>query len=140
AYEVLALFSDNYDQKPYDIVRNYWRANPPARSVQDASMAAKIRELESKRDSLLVNDALHWPELKQVDEELDALKKQASYATATSAPTNFETWWRKCLHDGFIPGSALPTKTVSLKSDWASSLRNAGGAPALPATSSAQSS
>src|SRR2546421_4407929 len=24
AYEVLALFSDNYDQKPYDIVRNYW--------------------------------------------------------------------------------------------------------------------
>src|SRR5438067_4108439 len=27
AYEVLALFSDNYDQKPYDIVRNYWSAN-----------------------------------------------------------------------------------------------------------------
>src|SRR5205823_5111680 len=24
AYEVLALFSDNYDQKPYDIVRNFW--------------------------------------------------------------------------------------------------------------------
>src|SRR5882762_9659147 len=24
AYEVLALFSDNYDQKPYEIVRNYW--------------------------------------------------------------------------------------------------------------------
>src|SRR5258706_11659399 len=25
AYEVLALFSENYDRKPYDIVKEYWR-------------------------------------------------------------------------------------------------------------------
>src|SRR5260370_18682776 len=25
AHELLALFSDNYDRKPYDIVRDYWR-------------------------------------------------------------------------------------------------------------------
>src|SRR5207244_3550473 len=29
AHELLTLFSDNYDRKPYDIVRDYWRANPP---------------------------------------------------------------------------------------------------------------
>ena len=30
AHEILALFSDNYDRKPYEMVREYWRANPPA--------------------------------------------------------------------------------------------------------------
>src|SRR3982074_2399384 len=25
AYEVLPLFSENYDRKPYDIVKDYWR-------------------------------------------------------------------------------------------------------------------
>src|SRR5207237_3399698 len=51
-----------------------------------------------------------------------------------SAPTDFESWWRKCLHDGFVPNTALPAKTVTLKSDWASALSqtNTGGTPALP--------
>ena len=30
AYEVLALFSENYDRKPYDIVKDYWRYNAVA--------------------------------------------------------------------------------------------------------------
>src|SRR5437667_2565913 len=34
AYEVLALFSDNYDQKPYDIVRNYWSEQQKALKSQ----------------------------------------------------------------------------------------------------------
>jgi molybdopterin-containing oxidoreductase family iron-sulfur binding subunit len=27
--------------------------------------------------------------------------------------------WRQALHDGFVPNTALPTRTVSLRSDWA---------------------
>jgi len=46
----------------------------------------------------------------------------ASSPKTPSAATDFESWWRKCLHDGFVPNTALPVKTVSLKSDWASSL------------------
>ncbi len=30
---------------------------------------------------------------------------------------NFEAWWRKALHDGFIAGSALPPKPVKLKAE-----------------------
>jgi MoCo/4Fe-4S cofactor protein with predicted Tat translocation signal len=36
---------------------------------------------------------------------------------------DFEAVWRKALHDGVIPDSALPAKTVSLKGDWASALK-----------------
>jgi MoCo/4Fe-4S cofactor protein with predicted Tat translocation signal len=124
AYEVLALFSDSYDRKPYEIVRNYWQANPPASSGQDATVAAKIRELEDRRDALLQVYTETWPELKRILAELDALKKQLSKpnAAAPSAPKDFETWWRKCLHDGFIPNTALPAKTVSAKTGLASSL------------------
>src|SRR2546426_6528001 len=39
AYEVLALFSDNYDQKPYDIVRNYWSGQQSALRSQPAAVA-----------------------------------------------------------------------------------------------------
>ena len=45
-----------------------------------------------------------------------------SFDRTASASTDFESWWRKWLHDGFIPNTALPTKTVAAKSDWASSL------------------
>ncbi|HEY0349175.1 MAG TPA: hypothetical protein VGC60_13580, partial [Pyrinomonadaceae bacterium] len=114
AYEVLALFSDNYDQKPYDIVRNYW-------SGQQASL--KSQGVSTGSDSGRVPGAGRMP----------ANRPQDAGAPTASAPIDFESWWRKCLHDGFIPNTALPAKTVSLKSDWASSLSqtNAGGAPAL---------
>jgi molybdopterin-containing oxidoreductase family iron-sulfur binding subunit len=29
AYEVLALFSDQYDRRPYDIVKSYWQTQKP---------------------------------------------------------------------------------------------------------------
>ncbi|MDX6530823.1 MAG: hypothetical protein QOH41_3113 [Blastocatellia bacterium] len=112
AYEVLALFSENYDRKPYDIVKDYWRAN-----------AGKM----------LANP----PQ----DAGAPNASAQVGGAPATSTPTaspagatvDFESSWRKWLHDGFIPNSALPAKTVSLKSDWASSLaKPADGTSALP--------
>jgi molybdopterin-containing oxidoreductase family iron-sulfur binding subunit len=43
---------------------------------------------------------------------------------------DFETWWRKCVHDGFIPNTALPVKTVSANANAAAP--NAGGTPAVP--------
>src|SRR5438552_11926924 len=37
AHEVLALFSDNYDRKTYDIVRDYWRTQAPGVSTASGS-------------------------------------------------------------------------------------------------------
>jgi MoCo/4Fe-4S cofactor protein with predicted Tat translocation signal len=107
AHEVLALFSDNYDRKPYDIVRDYWR------SYRTESGSDWVKGTSS----------------------IPTAAPVASASTAGVSPTDdFESWWRKCLHDGFIPNTALQAKTVSLKSDWASALAqtNAGGTPAYP--------
>jgi MoCo/4Fe-4S cofactor protein with predicted Tat translocation signal len=110
AYEVLALFSDNYDQKPYDIVRNYW-------SGQQSSLKNQAPAVSTGSGSDRVQPAGRMP----------ANRPQDVGAPPPNAPTDFEPWWRKCLHDGFIPNTALPTKTVALKSDWA----NAGSSPTV---------
>jgi MoCo/4Fe-4S cofactor protein with predicted Tat translocation signal len=102
AYEVLALFSDNYDQKPYDIVRNYW-------SGQQSALKSQGPAVSTGSGSDRVQNAGKVPANRPQD------------AGAPTNATDFESWWRKCLHDGFIPNSALSTKTVALKSDWASS-------------------
>jgi molybdopterin-containing oxidoreductase family iron-sulfur binding subunit len=105
AYEVLALFSDNYDQKPYDLVRNYW-------SGQQSALKNQAQSVSTGSGSDRVQPAGRMP----------ANRLQDVGAPAPNAPTDFESWWRKCLHDGFVPNTALPAKTVSLKTDWASSL------------------
>lgn len=57
-HELLAVFSDQYDRKPYDIVKAYWQSQQ-------------------------------------------------------SGNADFEKWWRKAIHDGFLPESAFPAKTVT---------------------------
>src|SRR6185436_16600005 len=59
-HELLAVFSDQYDRRPYDIVKGYWQSQQ-------------------------------------------------------SGNADFEKWWRKSIHDGFVENSALPTKPVSLQ-------------------------
>ena len=31
---------------------------------------------------------------------------------------DFEAWWRKAIHDGVVPDTALPTKTPTLQTGW----------------------
>src|SRR5260370_22692664 len=70
AHEVLALFSDNYDRKPYDIVRDYWRSYRTASSSERGKGANSI----------------------------PTAAPTASAATAGDQD-DFESWWGKCLHD-----------------------------------------
>jgi molybdopterin-containing oxidoreductase family iron-sulfur binding subunit len=113
AYEVLALFSDSYDRKPYEIVRNYWSGQQASLSRPSAPPTGA--SIPTSRDSDRVAAASATP----------ASQPQTTPPTAT----DFETWWRKCLHDGFIPNTALPTKTVSAKTDLANSLAQIAPAP-----------
>jgi molybdopterin-containing oxidoreductase family iron-sulfur binding subunit len=32
--------------------------------------------------------------------------------------TDFESWWRKVIHDGVVPDTVLPTKTPALQTGW----------------------
>jgi MoCo/4Fe-4S cofactor protein with predicted Tat translocation signal len=35
----------------------------------------------------------------------------------------FDRWWQQVLHDGFIPGTALPAQTTSVSPDWQTRLK-----------------
>jgi molybdopterin-containing oxidoreductase family iron-sulfur binding subunit len=50
-------------------------------------------------------------------------------STAATPPADFEKLWRKAVHDGFVSNTALPTKTVALKTDWANSSASVPTAP-----------
>ncbi|MGQ0760800.1 MAG: TAT-variant-translocated molybdopterin oxidoreductase [Acidobacteriota bacterium] len=125
AHEMLALFSDNYDKKPYEIVREYWRTQGQAvstggqRQGAAAPPANRSNEVSTGSGSDRVAEAGGTPATRPQD---------------AGAPADFDSSWRKWLHDGFIPNTKLPTKTISGRpgSDWLGGLQNAG-APAPPA-------
>ena len=105
AHEVLAVFSDKYDRKAYEIVREYWQS-------QNASGQSAVGGRQSP--------AAQSP-------ETGTATPKASPAPTTQQPTpaatptaDFESRWRQALHDGFIANSALAPKTVTAKTDWAS--------------------
>jgi molybdopterin-containing oxidoreductase family iron-sulfur binding subunit len=75
-YELLAVFSDQYDRRPYDVVRAFWQQQQPQIGITNEQGARSMPD--------------------------------------------FETWWRQSVHDGFIPNTALPAKTVSLNSSFMS--------------------
>lgn len=107
AYEVLALFSDNYDQKAYEIVRAYWLG------VRSQGSGAGTTTASSSTQASTANQS-------------NSNTSGSRSTTPSSSPGDFESWWRKCLHDGFIPNSALASKTVSSKTDL-------GNSPQTPA-------
>jgi MoCo/4Fe-4S cofactor protein with predicted Tat translocation signal len=114
AHEVLAVFSEQYDRKAYDIVRDYWRG-------------AGIQQAGSSRQTAAGSQP------SSAQQPAAAPTAPAGVQTANQL-ADFEAWWRKALHDGFVPNSALPTKTVTLSSQNQSNT-NTGGTPAPPAVS-----
>jgi molybdopterin-containing oxidoreductase family iron-sulfur binding subunit len=89
AYELLAVFSDKYDRKPYEIVKSYWQSQRGAGTNQGQSQST-TRPAQA-----------------------------AAPAQSPAQSQDFETWWRKSVHDGFIENSAFQPKTVGFNSRWA---------------------
>jgi len=118
AHEMLALFSDNYDKKPYDIVKEYWRTAGAGQNGGGSRQEAggRTASYRTANGSERVQNSTG----NQTAGGTPAPRPQD--AGAPIAPSDFESSWRKWLHDGFIPKTALPTKTVAPKSDWASAL------------------
>jgi MoCo/4Fe-4S cofactor protein with predicted Tat translocation signal len=121
AHEMLALFSDNYDRKPYDMVKDFWRiwygaglpANRPQAGVRPTPNAGnEVRTPTSRGSDRVQESPANRPQV---------AGEPTSGPQAAGAPTpatpDFESFWRKCLHDGFVPGTALALKTVALRSD-----------------------
>jgi MoCo/4Fe-4S cofactor protein with predicted Tat translocation signal len=116
AHELLAVFTPQYDKKPYDILREYWSSQQSAISNQhSATGQAQTAGAGSGTAS-----------------GSERIQNSTPTVQTITPSADFETWWRKCVHDGFVPGTALPTKTVSAKAALGAQ-ENAGGTPAVPA-------
>ena len=56
-YELLAVFSKEYDRKPYDIVKSYWQSQPTT-STQTAQTDFETTWRQTLHDGFIVNSAL----------------------------------------------------------------------------------
>jgi molybdopterin-containing oxidoreductase family iron-sulfur binding subunit len=98
AHEVLAAFTDQPERSSYQIVRDYWKRRGMG--------AEKGRGPRAEGRGQKATSAGNLPS-----------------ATSPSLSDEFERAWRKALHDGVVPNTALPPKQVSLKPDAFSSPR-----------------
>ncbi|HEX5604532.1 MAG TPA: TAT-variant-translocated molybdopterin oxidoreductase [Pyrinomonadaceae bacterium] len=94
AYEMLAVFSEQYDRKPYEIVKSYWQSHRGAAGTNQSQTQAAGNQNNQPAPA-------------------------PSASPSPSPSQDFETWWRKTVHDGFIENSAFQTKTVAVNSGWA---------------------
>ena len=136
AHELLAVFTAKYDQKPYDIIREYWQGEgqKAVGSKQKAeSGTASGRGSEQMPRSASASGTTPSP---RASPATNATSASTSAVVGPSPGADFESWWRKCVHDGFIPNTALPTKTVSVNAGNLAQA-NAGGTPAVPVQANA---
>ncbi|HEV2826308.1 MAG TPA: TAT-variant-translocated molybdopterin oxidoreductase [Pyrinomonadaceae bacterium] len=118
AHELLAVFTPQYDKKPYEIIREYWSSKQ--QTVNSKQQTANSKQPAAEESS------------RQKAEGSGQNASGTDQRAAASTSGNFETWWRKCVHDGFIPNTAFSPNTVSANAN--ASAPNAGKMPALPAS------
>jgi molybdopterin-containing oxidoreductase family iron-sulfur binding subunit len=111
-YELLAVFSEQYDRKPLEIVKAYWQQHwSSGNQAQSAGTG---------------NSQAQTPGAGAGARGAQTTQSNASQA----ASVDFESWWRKTIHDGFVPNSALPSKTLMVQTNWASQTQTSTAAGA----------
>ena len=115
AHELLAVFSDQYDRRPYDIVKTYWQSQRA--SVGSATPGASPTPATQATPTNQATPA-----------------NQPAPAASPAPSQDFETWWRQTIHDGFIANSAFAAKTVSLNSGWAANQQASASQPPAAGT------
>lgn len=103
AHEVLQVFMrENYDMSDLNIVKQYWQnqgLNTAVKPAATAPASNNMIEQTAPASNTSSRTFIVSPTTEQ------------SQNMTTAA--NFEDSWRKIVHDGFIPNSALPARTVS---------------------------
>ena len=133
AHELVQLFfRENYDKKDYDIVKGFWQtqtitpaaketitvaerpgpaATPaPAGDHSDPATHAGggMLQTETKAQPSAVKETITVAEAPR-----PSATPSATAPALVSAPKTFEDNWRKAVHDGVVPNTALPAKAVT---------------------------
>ena len=117
AHELVQLFfRENFDKKDLDIVKGFWQTQninvavagpaekPEAGHPATETNGAKVTASPAARPSPVATPAAR-----------PAATPAAGAATA-AATASFEDKWRRIVHDGVVPNSALPAKALSANS------------------------
>jgi MoCo/4Fe-4S cofactor protein with predicted Tat translocation signal len=93
AHELLAVFSNQFDRRGYDIVREFWQGQMGA-GVQQNQATATNQTAGGNQPAAASNQALNFA------------NRPILTAPIPEAATDFDLAWRRALHDGFIPNTA----------------------------------
>lgn len=127
ASEVLQIFfRENYDMNDLDIVKQFWQSQgltggatvkvPPP--VVPATSGAGNQQAQTTAAPSPSPAATPASPANQT--AVTTAPTNQTQPAPASTPANFEDNWRKVVHDGFIPNSALPTKAVSANTGFLS--------------------
>jgi MoCo/4Fe-4S cofactor protein with predicted Tat translocation signal len=110
AHELVAALTDRPERSSYDIVRDYWRTHWPSGVRQEGAAKTRVPSVRDQKPG----------------------GREASRGSVETSrePDDFEQSWRRALHDGFIANTRLPSKSVSLRPDWHTSLTPVPRTPA----------
>ncbi|MEP6708439.1 MAG: 4Fe-4S dicluster domain-containing protein, partial [Pyrinomonadaceae bacterium] len=139
AHELLAVFTAKYDQKPYEIIREYWQTAGKQQTVNSKQQTVNS-EQQTANSNASPGNRVPGKGPSGATPSPDASQNGNGTGTTTatsvgSAPSaDFESWWRKCVHDGFIPNTALPTKSVSVNAGQFAQANTPNTLPPTPNT------
>lgn len=135
AHEFIAAFSSQSGGTGYDLVRKYWQgqklgagqANATAGQAQTSNGAQPSASTAAKASPSATASA-------STSTQTSAAPAAQNSPAATAPSQDFESAWRKALHDGLVPNTAMQPKSgLSVKGDWAKQSGNQGNAPQAPA-------
>ncbi|MBV9210207.1 MAG: TAT-variant-translocated molybdopterin oxidoreductase, partial [Acidobacteria bacterium] len=128
AHEFLAAFSSETSGTGYDILRRYWQGQKLGAGQTNGQQASSNNGAQAS-----ASPTANASPAATASPSANASPSNSATASAaaSSASQDFETAWRKALHDGVIPNTALQAKTgLAIKGDWAKQLGQATQPPA----------
>jgi molybdopterin-containing oxidoreductase family iron-sulfur binding subunit len=112
AYEFLGVFmKEGGERSPYDMVREYWQANRSSVARGGAFPTGGAQAAAAGAGS--ANPAT---KLTPIPAPGPGQTTQAQAA----ATGDFDLWWRRAVHDGFVANSAPAPRNVSASTGWIS--------------------
>ncbi len=109
-HEIVQLFfRENFDKKDYGIVKEFWQTQ----NISPTVPVKGEKKAENHAETASANPGDGHGGEKPVAEA-------AKPAAATAAPKTFEDNWRRAVHDGVVPNTAFPAKTVAVNTAFLS--------------------
>jgi MoCo/4Fe-4S cofactor protein with predicted Tat translocation signal len=115
SHELLAVFSNQFDRRGYDIVREFWQGQTGV-GGQGSGVGNQGQAAGGNQTAGGQTAANNQTQSAGGGQALNFANKPILTAPITNATTDFEMAWRKAVHDGFIPNTAAkPREGLSVK-------------------------